>query len=269
MTLLLGAVVANAAELRCQYGYHTFPQPYYECDGKITTMRSDFIVNTVSGNHITGKTNDEVSTVIIRNVSMEVMPRNLNTWFKNFREIAISSIPNFAGFKRSDLSDYTQLTTFYIGYLPMIRKFDRETFWDLRELTHLYIEEMISMGNLDKDLLMNARNLGHFSARGPNRITEIPAGFFRNQGSTLRIVDFRRTNLIRVSFTVFQNVEGLKLGRFYDAGCLDSLYDVDVIRTLTQDIQTRCQDVTERRNDIAKKSQSSSSSSSDSSTEEK
>lgn len=260
--------VASSAELHCEYSFKVSSN-LYECIGTVTTSTGDFMIESVTGNHIPGHNNDELSRVVIRNVSMGAMPKHFGVFFKNFRELAIANVANFPNFKRSDFDDFVGLVGFGASNLPMVTQIPRDTFWDMTQLTHLYLDSMTNMGLFNADMLINARSLQVFSARGPNKIMQINPGFFRNQMQTLQSVDFRGTNLKRIGFSVFQGLFALNSGRFVNAGCLDSTYVGDnVAQLLTNDIRMRCQDVPRMENRIMKNSpldSSSSSSSSDSS----
>lgn len=259
--------VASAAQLRCEYRYESTGGKY-ECDGEITTLASDYFVDSVTGDHLDGKSNDEVDRIVLSDVSLEVMPRNLITWFRNYRELAMSGITNFPNFKRSDFSDLTHLTSFYARNLPLVKRIPRDTFWDLTRLTSLSLDGMTNLENLDADLLINTRSLVMFSVQGPNQVTEISPGFFRNQDGILRFVNFSGTNLRKIGYTVFENLNGLSLGRFTDSGCLNRDYETDVARMLTADIRNNCENFVIRRNTILKKKPVPASSSSTSSSSE-
>lgn len=267
--MLCLVAAANAAQLQCAYYYKVIPDPMYECDGKITTTSSDYGIDGVTGDHVSGHGNDEITRIVIRNVSMTAMPKNFGKWFKSYNEFSLSHVGNFPNFQRGDFSDMTQLRGFFARNLPQVGQIPRDTFYDLTHLTHLYLEEMPNMGNFDGDMLINARSLTVFSAKGPNRITQINPGFFRNQGQSLQVVDFRDTKLVRVGFSVFQYLHKMKSASFMNGGCLDRFYGRDVAEALTFDIRTRCQDIGDsqmwRDNNVMKKkiwaSDSSSSSS--------
>lgn len=232
------------------------------CTGQIRTSSSDFSVQSVTGDHIVGLGNDQVTEIVFSNVSMEVMPKNLFTWFKNFREFGIANIENFPNFYRGMFEEYTYLTYFYGYNLPLVTEIPKDAFWDMRNLTHFYLDGMRNMRNFDSDFLLYARNLEYFSARGPNQITQISPGFFRNQMRTLNTVDFRDTKLARIGFSVFENFGRLKDARFVNSGCLNRFYFEDVSTSLTADIRTRC--VNFGNNNEIYKNQPSSSSSSES-----
>lgn len=254
VVLSLYLIAATAVELQCKYSFYPFSEPRYHCLGKISTDKSDYTVNTVSGIHIPGKSSVDISTIVLKNVSLEMLPRNLNTWFKNYEALTIIDSANFPGFRRSDLTEFTRLTSIYVRNLPMIKQLGKDTFWDLKKLIHLYLEELPRLENLDGDFLINAKYLEVFSAKGPNRLTQISPGFFRNQVNSLRLVDFRNTNLVRIGYTVFVNLNQLTAARFHNAGCLNHLYDDEVAKTITTDIRARCQDAAMvQNNEIIKK----------------
>jgi len=242
---------ASAVNLFCDFNYYTFGETIYQCNAKIRTYESDYIVEAVNGRHIPGKGNDDVTTVVIKMTTLEAFPQNLHKWFKNYRALTINMVKGLPNLQRSDFSQLTNLKNFYAGKLDSVSEIAKDTFYDLKELSHLYFDEIPNLGNLDADLLINARKLTAFSAKGPNKITQLSPGFFRNQVDTLKLVDFRFVNFVKISYSVFQNLHHLEVARFHDAGCLNYLYTTRVVSSLTADIRSRCQDVT-KRNDIDK-----------------
>jgi hypothetical protein len=234
----------------------------YECKGQITTTKTDFNVDSVVGTHISGMANDQVTEVMIYNSSLEVLPRNLSRWFRNYNEFGLTNMMKLPSFSRQMFEDYFHLTYFFAYNLPMITEIPRDTFWGMERLTHLYLDSMTNLGNLDSDMLIKARGLQTFSAKGPNKINQINPGFFRNQKLSLRTVDFRNTNLVRISYNVFEGMRNMNEARFMNCGCLDSMYFTQVPMMVSQDIRKRCQDVSgnEIRKNVDSKTSSSSSS---------
>lgn len=264
--LVLAVAATQSAELRCEYKLSPYQARDYQCSGQISTTTSDYVVDNVVGNHISGMGNDEVTEIIFSNVSMEVMPKNLNKFFRNYREFGIANIRNFPNFNREMFGDFTYLTMFFSYNLPMVTDIPRDAFWELTRLNRLHIDGMRNMKNLDGDLLVKATALEFFSARGPNQMTQINPGFFRNQMRTLKTVDFRNTQFMRIGYSVFQNFGALRDARFVNSGCLNRMYFQNVASMLTADIRAHCQDVTrENDNEIRRNKQQWSSSSSTSS----
>ena len=243
---------ACAVELFCDYNYYTFGDTIYQCNAKIRTFKSDYVVNSVLGKHIPGKGNEDVTTIVIKMTTLEAFPQNLNLWFKNYRGLTINNVAGLPNFQRSDFNNLKNLKNFYAGKLDSVSQVAKDTFYDLKDLTRLYLDEIINLENLDADLLVNARSLEYFSAKGPNKISQLSPGFFRNQNS-LKIVDFRYTNFVKIGFTVFENLHQLDVARFHEAGCLDYLYTKNVADSLTTDIRSRCQDVKQKQNKIIKR----------------
>lgn len=251
LSLLVATV--NCAQLQCQYLDNTFPEPNYECDGRITTSRNDYVVDNVAGSHVNGKGFDDIRTIIFKNVTMEVLPSKLNVWFKNYRGLAIISLYNFPNFRREQFVEYRGIDTLYAGNITGITTIPKDAFYELTTLTHLYLEGMTNMGNLDGDLLVNMPFLRVFSARGPNKITTIYPQFFRKQENTLQVVDFRGTNLLKVGYMTFDRTVHLEIARFNRAGCLNQYYrQIQVAQRLTADIRKSCEDVTDSPNEIMK-----------------
>jgi hypothetical protein len=259
--------VANAAELSCEYFYETYESNrYYECRASMITTMGDNFIERVSGNQLDGKTNDDVVQVNFKSSSMEVFPRNLKKVFPGLKGVSFADVSNLPNFKTEDFAEFSDLIIFYASGLPMWRSMPKDAFNGMPKLESLRLDRMTNLQNLDADLLVNNRGLMAFSAQGPNKINQISAGFFRNQDK-LMIVDFRFTKLMRISYTEFENRPSLSVARFSMAGCLNRLYEADIVRELPTDIRKRCQDTTDsdEPNRIWKKFSSSSSSSSSSS----
>lgn len=254
--------VHSSSQLVCEYQPVNSDLGFeYICAGNITTTRTDYLIDGVSGTHASGKGNDDVTSVVFIDMSMEVTPRNLNTFFKNFKSLSIVSIDKLPNFKRSDFYDFTELTYFCATFIDSVTQLPRDTFFDTAKLKYLLLDMLPNMENFNVDLLMNLRQLAVFSAKGPNKINQISPGFFRNQIETLTAVDFSGTNLVRIGYSVFVNIRALAVGRFYDSGCLNERYSQQA--NLTAAIRAKCQDVIIQENGITKKLALSSSDSSE------
>lgn len=222
------------------------------CVGVLTTTSADNVVDSVTGEHEKGKSNDDVTAVNFRNMKLEVLPKNLNSYFKNFRTLLLISPVDLPNFKRSDFSDFAGLTALFVGLMESITTLPRDTFYDMTSLKALYLESNRNMENLHGDLLVNQRQLEFFSARGPNKINQISPGFFRYQMDTITLVVFTGTNLLRVGHSVFDPMPALQDARFEQCGCLNSQFQSDA--DLTAAIRAKCQDVIIRENRIVEKS---------------
>lgn len=270
VAIILVGTVANAAQLECTFKFSSYPEPDYQCYGKIVTTKEDSAVDSLLGTHLKGKSNDDVRTVIIKEQSMEFLPSGLRQWFKNYRGLALYKLTNYI-LQRSDFIDYRRIDSLYIGNLSQVSTIPSDAFYELTNLTHLYLERMTNMGNLGAEMLLNMPRLSYFSARGPNRITTISSTFFARQSESLEVVDFRDVNLLIIAPDTFANTRYLHVARFRNAGCLNYIYvQSDLPGKLNDDIRKNCR--IGSRNQIVKKllssSSSSDSSSSDSSSEE-
>jgi hypothetical protein len=241
--LLFAVASIQSAELRCEYIISPYQRRDYQCNGRIGTTKTDFYVDSVVGTHISGMTGDQVTEVMIYNSTMEVLPRNLTRWFRNYDEFGIASIEGLPNFSRGFFEGYSHLTYFFGYNIRSVVDVPRDTFWDMKRLTHLYLDGMTNMRNLDSDLLMYARGLQTFSVKGPNKIDQINPGFFRNQRNSLKNVDFRNTNLVKISYTLFDGFRNMIEARFVNSGCLDRMYFTEVATMVSTDIRKRCQDV--------------------------
>lgn len=245
--LLCGVISIQSAELNCDFDIDIFQNRVYMCEGKITTTKGDNTVASVKGDHVSGMGNDQVNEVVIQDSSMEVLPKNLKTWFKNYDNFGISNIQNLPNFNRDTFEEFEHVIYFFAKNISSVTNIPRDTFWDMKDLVRLSLESMPNMNNLNADLLLQATRLEYFSARGPNKIDQINPGFFRNQRNYLRTVDFRQTNLIRVSYTVFRDLTILNEAYFINSGCLNRYYYDRVPEILTADIRARCQNVSNNR----------------------
>lgn len=243
MKLLILALTFAAASSTKLFCYYMTDTPEYFCRGELTTSpnTSEYIIDDVNGTHLDGQSNSDVTEVYLGDTSMEALPKNLNTFFKNLRMLSLSNIAGLPNFKRSDFVGFKQLTNFQAGQINSVTRLPRDTFFDMTKLKILHLYMMPNMENFDPDMLTNLRELAVFSAHGPNKINQISAGFFRNQRETLVAVDFSYTNLIRVGHTVFDNLQVFKMGFFERAGCLYKWsYDK---YTLAAAVRQQCQDV--------------------------
>lgn len=235
------AATASAAQLKCEYSVNdTLPFSGYVCEGTITSTKTDYFVDGVDGNHISGEGNGDITHVSFRKTGVTVLPRNLNVYFQNFFAVMISDITNYPNFKRSDFYDFTRLRTFYARNLPLVTRIPRDTFWDLNKLKYLYLDGMTNMENLDVDLLKNLPLLEGFSAAGPNKINQISPGFFRNQMDSLKGVTFSDTNLVQVGYSVFVNLQPFFGADFRNSGCVNGRYTKEMLTTA---IRQKCKDV--------------------------
>lgn len=232
---------ANAAELFCDFK-STAPVIGYICVGNITTTETDYLVDRVSGNHVEGKRNSDITTVVFMHLPMEVLPKNLKAWFGNYSELAMVDIPNLPSLNRSFFYDFTYLTSLYARNLSNTKILPKDTFWDLPKLKYLFLDGIVNLENLHSDLLINARSLKLFSSRGPNKITQINPGFFRHQGETLEEVDFKGSHLISIAHSTFVNLQSLQIARFHNCGCLHNIYKNSL--KITSDVRAQCEDVT-------------------------
>lgn len=252
--MLSFVVLTKTAKLYCEYNREIQPKLRYECVGSIVaTTPNDSLVENVTGKHLYGMCDDNVTTVTFFKDPVKAIPKGLKKFFKNFSEFYLIDIEDLPNFSRKDFNDLTQLKVFFAANLSKTTNIPRDAFWDLRNLTYLKLFRMSNMKNLHEDLLINAPNLIYFSAQGPNKINQINPGFFRNQVANLLSVDFRDTNLMRIGYSAFNFLVNLKVGFFMNAGCLNNIYHQDVAKLLTADIRKRCKNVEEGKNDIMKR----------------
>ncbi|CRK89683.1 CLUMA_CG003469, isoform A, partial [Clunio marinus] len=233
------------ARLECEY---VINDNFYECRGKTATKENDYAIDTLNGNHVSNKKNEDVTVVALRDTTMEVIPSNLRRWFPNFTGLGIVNIKNFVTLDRCQLHEYPQLKEFFAYNIPQVKTIPKRTFWDLIYLTELVLDGFTNLENLDGDLLVNNTALNLFSARGPNKITQINPGFFRNQRETLMFVNFEYTNIVRISHQVFEGLNKLNMVSFLGGGCINQIYNQEIATRLTGDIKTKCQDVTVQGN---------------------
>lgn len=236
-TLIIAA--ASSAQLSCKYYTSSGTNGVkYTCKGRLTTTRTDKQIEGVAGTHLNGYDNDNVDEVAFSGSLLEVLPRNLTSFFKNYKMLTLYDINGLFNLTRSDFNDFRHLSQLRIIYIESITKLPRDTFFDLTKLEHLALDWLINLENLDADFLMTLHHLKYFSVRGSSSINQISSGFFRNQRKSLIEVDFSGTNLIRVEDSVFVNLQVFTSGDFSDSGCLDGVYNK---RLLMSAIRENCQ----------------------------
>jgi hypothetical protein len=250
-TLLINV---NAATIKCEYFYKFVePSKFYECKASVTITTGDNIVESASGYQLDGKSNKDVTTVILRKKIIEVFPKNLTNVFRGMRTVYFGEIPNLRSFQRNDFTELENILEFNAFSLPFLSAIPKDTFYEMARLETLRLERMVTLMSLDRDLLINNRDLTIFSVQGPNLVTAIPPGFFRNQDH-LTEVDFRFSPLLKISHTVFVDHESLRVARFNMAGCLNRFYGTEIIKELVTDINRKCFDIigSSKSNSIAK-----------------
>lgn len=243
MVLLLAITAAQAAELRCSFVLRPFGRYHYECMGQVEESPSDNTITVVTGDHKPGLGGNDVSSVtIFKKSSMTVLPNNLKLWFQNFLQFKLNDLPNFPGFKAEDFNEFSHLKSFMAIKLPLVRTIPKDAFKTLTKLEVLGLNEMTNLENLDGDLLAYATSLEIFSVRGPNKINQISPGFFRSQAGSLQSVDYTDTKLLKINFSVFNNLKILTDAFFGNAGCLDVTFNFGNVKDdLIQEIRKNCQ----------------------------
>lgn len=225
--------------------FNRFP---YECSGYIEVFPTDYTVASVTGNHKNGLGSNDVTSISIFNSSLVmVMPKNFKLWFQNYVELSLVDLPNFPGFNAEDVNELTHLKSFIALKLPLITEIPIDAFRNMKNLEILGLNEMANLGNLDGDLLIHLKSLQILSIRGPNKINQISPGFFKNQGNTLRTVDFTNTKLLRVNYNVFDDLKVLTDAFFKNSGCLNAnyMFNIFVKDALIADIRKKCQNISE------------------------
>jgi len=126
-TFLVISMVSLANEafgivLECEYKYHTsYWGSKYTCmaTNLVTTM-TDRNVTQVLGQHLPGKTNDDVDKVFIEHQNCPYLPINLGSHFKSLEVIYIMK-SKVQFLMNKDLEGLTKLRIFDVSYNPIER----------------------------------------------------------------------------------------------------------------------------------------------------
>jgi Leucine-rich repeat (LRR) protein len=147
--------LCNGIILECEYNttdWNHLGNVYY-CYAKVGQLNTGHAVTGVSGNHASGKTNDDVKAIYIVNQPLDFIPRDVNKYFKNIqgllmRETKVKFISKF------DLQQFPELRSFYINGNP-IEAVDGDLFSFTKKLSYVDLgsNKITSVGaNLFSDL---------------------------------------------------------------------------------------------------------------------
>lgn len=118
----------NAIILNCEYGPGSDGYGnYYSCVAKnFQTTFTDRNVSEVTGNHTSGKSNDDVEQVYIFKQSCPFLALNLSSHFKNLKVLYVST-SNVRHLLNGDLDGLTKLKIFDVAHNP-IEEFQSDIF---------------------------------------------------------------------------------------------------------------------------------------------
>lgn len=113
---------SHGVSLNCTFKEHSsyWGQKYACVVENLTTSETNRIVTEVKGNHIDGKTNDDVVKVFVQHQYCPYLPINLGTFFKNL-EILYVLKSNVSHLTNDDLTGLTKLKLFDVSHNPIER----------------------------------------------------------------------------------------------------------------------------------------------------
>lgn len=120
--MVFSVASSHGVSLNCTFREHSsyWGQKYACVVENLTTSATNRIVAGVIGNHIEGKTNDDVVKVFVQYQYCPYLPINLGTYFKNL-EILYVMKSNVSHLTNDDLTGLTKLKLFDVSYNPITR----------------------------------------------------------------------------------------------------------------------------------------------------
>jgi hypothetical protein len=112
--LLLLAVSTQSLVIHCSFrpGAWTYMQNAYTCFGNVISFVNQNI-ESIEGNHMTGRTNNNVEGLQLLNQRISLIPPNLATVFPNLKGLIVTG-SDVASVSLSDLRPFSNLTFFRI-----------------------------------------------------------------------------------------------------------------------------------------------------------
>lgn len=107
----------NAMTIVCQFFYNAVEsstEDQYGCYPTTVDLGNSVVVESVTGTHRPGRTNDDVTYLMLLNQNVPQFPKELEKFFPNLRFFRISET-GLLSIKAEDLKPYPQITMLYIG----------------------------------------------------------------------------------------------------------------------------------------------------------
>jgi Leucine rich repeat len=112
--------LCNGISLECEYNTANWLHlgNVYYCEAKVGQLNAGHAVTGVSGNHASGKTNDDVKAIQIMNQALDFIPRDVNKYFKNIQGLSMWNA-KLKVISKFDLQQFPELRSFYINGNPI------------------------------------------------------------------------------------------------------------------------------------------------------
>ncbi|CAG9810977.1 unnamed protein product [Chironomus riparius] len=110
---------SSAYTVQCSFrtqGFHWITDQFYICrdEKSIVYTREDRYVDDVSGTHLTGMTNDQVTGFYTLNTRFHYVPKHAEKFFKNLRVLAVED-SRLIELRREDLMPYPNVEYLYFS----------------------------------------------------------------------------------------------------------------------------------------------------------
>jgi hypothetical protein len=164
--------LCNGIILQCDYsstGEWYATGKLYWCDAKVIQHGNKRAVTFVSGTHASGKTNDQVLGMWIRDQSVDFIPRDITKHFKNIHSIAIGRT-KLKSITKEDLRQFPSLRLLHLESNPIeVLDGDLLTFIPKVERVNIFHSKITYVGS---DLFSNSKSLNYVSLAGNTCINE-------------------------------------------------------------------------------------------------
>lgn len=229
-----------AMTLDCIYRteQHAWGSQYTCVAQKAVVTSFETYVTGAKGDHLQGKTNDDVQAIYFVNQTTRFVPLDFTKPFPNMVALRMQKsglkFVNQTTFKNQRMLRFIQLDDNEIGVIP------KKTFWGQRNLESLSISGN-RIKRIDSDMLLGLRNLKYFYANG-NSIAVIGSSLFRDN-TNLEEIFFANNKIRMVGPQLVSRLKELKFARFDGNLCtVISLQQptTNIVDTLTTEFTQKC-----------------------------
>lgn len=211
----------------------------YTCVAQRAVVTSfETYVTEAKGEHIEGKTNDDVQAIYFVNQTTRYVPLDLAKPFPNIIALRMQKsglkFINQTTFKKQRMFRFIQLDDNEIEFIP------KKTFWGQRNLESLSISGN-RIKRIDSDMLLGLRNLKYFYANG-NSIAVIGSSLFRDN-TNLEEIFFANNKIRMIGPQLVSRIKELKFARFDGNLCtVINLHQptTNIVDTLTTEFTQKC-----------------------------
>lgn len=209
-----------AFDLNCEYtdflwdGYVSM----YSCKVEfLNSSRDDSYIESVEGEHETGKTNDDVSSFIVGISDASTFPDGIAKVFPNLITIQVMTL-SLTDISRKNFEGLVKLERLNLN-MNKLKRIGNDTFYEAESLKRLYIGSN-ELDELHGDAFSNLQKLERLNLN-QNKLTYLPVGLFRSN-SKLEKIEISHNRLNFIASIVFDHVSKSRLEvNFRNNVCID------------------------------------------------